>query len=363
MGVDAQHADRLTELERVIDRGLATFVEVGAALTEIREQRLYKLRDGYSSFEQYCKDRWGFNRQRASQLIQAAAVSTIVDTSPLATDLAAPRLRVVPPVSQPSRVDQLSPAAAYDAQLVALENATAQPPPKSPPVPNEAVARELAPLKNEPEKMRAAWASATAMTDKPTATAVRAAVRHVTASPANNLPSKLNRDLLPEWCHNRIAEARAQIDNAVKMLDTVQIPWEGNPPVTTFHLREVWRAQDEMRATRERLVFPIQAEECANPPSAAIAVREAVRRVSNSDDVEYVVEDETIAAALSAAEAERVFEALSSACELIGNLKPPREFVGMLPFALDEYPISKYRAARSWLSTFLRELDEVDGTS
>ncbi len=59
--------DRLLECERVIERGLNTFVEVGAALLEIRDGRLYK--NDYSTFEDYCRERWGFTRMRATQLI------------------------------------------------------------------------------------------------------------------------------------------------------------------------------------------------------------------------------------------------------------------------------------------------------
>jgi hypothetical protein len=48
----------LPELERVIEQGLATFREVGTALAEIRDRRLF-LDRGYSDFENYCKARWG----------------------------------------------------------------------------------------------------------------------------------------------------------------------------------------------------------------------------------------------------------------------------------------------------------------
>ena len=72
---------RLAELEAVIDAGLHTFIEVGLALAEIREQRLY--REHYDSFEVYCRTRFNFNRQRASQLIKAAEVSRILDTPPV----------------------------------------------------------------------------------------------------------------------------------------------------------------------------------------------------------------------------------------------------------------------------------------
>jgi len=72
---------RLKKCEEKIERGLETFFEVGAALLEIRDTRLY--RGGYSTFEDYCRERWGMSRQRAHQYIEASEVvgnlSTIVD--------------------------------------------------------------------------------------------------------------------------------------------------------------------------------------------------------------------------------------------------------------------------------------------
>lgn len=55
---------------------IATFVEVGEALLRIRDGRLY--RDSYATFEDYCRDRWGFGERRGRQLIEAAEVGTIV---------------------------------------------------------------------------------------------------------------------------------------------------------------------------------------------------------------------------------------------------------------------------------------------
>ncbi len=75
---------RLYQCEEVIERGLNTFVDVGNALLEIRDNRLY--RQEYHTFEDYCKERWGMSRPRAYQLIDAANVmsnlSTIVDKTP-----------------------------------------------------------------------------------------------------------------------------------------------------------------------------------------------------------------------------------------------------------------------------------------
>lgn len=62
---------RLQELEQVIERGLETFVEVGNALREIRDAKLYK--NTYSSFEEYCRVRWDMSRPTAYEYMQAAA--------------------------------------------------------------------------------------------------------------------------------------------------------------------------------------------------------------------------------------------------------------------------------------------------
>ena len=64
----------LLQHEQVIEHGLKTFVDVGNALLAIRDKRLY--RDRWGTFEEYCNDRWGYTRMRASQLISAAEVTT-----------------------------------------------------------------------------------------------------------------------------------------------------------------------------------------------------------------------------------------------------------------------------------------------
>jgi hypothetical protein len=115
---------RLAELEAVIEAGLQTFVEVGAALLEIRDGRLY--RETHASFEAYCRERWNFTGRRGRQLIAAAEVGTVV------------------------------------------------------PIENEAQARELAPLLDDPDQLRLAWAEALT-NGAPTAAKVREAVeRHIT---------------------------------------------------------------------------------------------------------------------------------------------------------------------------------------
>lgn len=63
--------DHLERCEAIIERGLQTFMLVGTALMEIRDSRLYR---HFGTFEDYCRERWGLNRQRAYQLIDAARV-------------------------------------------------------------------------------------------------------------------------------------------------------------------------------------------------------------------------------------------------------------------------------------------------
>lgn len=62
-------ADRLGTLEATIESGLQTFHEVGSALLEIRDSRLY--RDEFDTFENYCRARWGMSRMHAHRLIEA----------------------------------------------------------------------------------------------------------------------------------------------------------------------------------------------------------------------------------------------------------------------------------------------------
>jgi len=55
--------------EQIIEKGLATFIEVGESLWTIREHKLYK--EQYTRFEDYCKERWGFSKTHANRLIGA----------------------------------------------------------------------------------------------------------------------------------------------------------------------------------------------------------------------------------------------------------------------------------------------------
>ena len=62
----------LEELETVIETGKLAYIAVGNALREIRNRKLYKTT--HKTFEQYCRDRWGFSRSTGYDYIKAAIV-------------------------------------------------------------------------------------------------------------------------------------------------------------------------------------------------------------------------------------------------------------------------------------------------
>ncbi|MCU0533590.1 MAG: hypothetical protein MUD14_06810 [Hydrococcus sp. Prado102] len=70
--LDEAEKERLRELEAIVDRGLQTFYEVGQALIEIRDCKLY--RQTHKTFEAYCQEKWSLTRRRAYQLIDASEV-------------------------------------------------------------------------------------------------------------------------------------------------------------------------------------------------------------------------------------------------------------------------------------------------
>jgi hypothetical protein len=74
----------LEHYEEIIALGIKTFVLVGHALLTIRDRRLY--RGAYSTFEDYCRQRWDLSRPYAYQLMEASAVvenvSAVADIAP-----------------------------------------------------------------------------------------------------------------------------------------------------------------------------------------------------------------------------------------------------------------------------------------
>ena len=74
--LDEGEKARLKELEAIVEQGLQTFYEVGKALMEIQEKKLY--RETYKTFEAYCQNKWSIAKRTAYQYISGAKVVEIL---------------------------------------------------------------------------------------------------------------------------------------------------------------------------------------------------------------------------------------------------------------------------------------------
>lgn len=70
-----------SECERIVSEGLGTFREVGIALQQINEQRLY--REGFETFVDYLKVKWDMSESQGYRLMDAAAVNRLAAGSPV----------------------------------------------------------------------------------------------------------------------------------------------------------------------------------------------------------------------------------------------------------------------------------------
>ena len=98
LSLDGKEKERLQSLEESIHKNLKAFNQVGMALVEIRDSRLY--RETHNTFEEYCRDRWDMGRSRVYQLIDSASVqnnlSTTVDILPEHERQARPLTKLAP---------------------------------------------------------------------------------------------------------------------------------------------------------------------------------------------------------------------------------------------------------------------------
>ena len=70
--ITIQESADLVRLEKTIAQGLQTFVDVGEAMIEIRDRRLYRIE--HATFADYCKVKWSMSDRRARQLMGASEV-------------------------------------------------------------------------------------------------------------------------------------------------------------------------------------------------------------------------------------------------------------------------------------------------
>lgn len=117
---------KLSDLERTIEKGKQTFVEVGLALQAIRDGRLY--RKDYQTFEGYCQGRWGWTGRRSVQLINSAAV---VQALPKEIGTMVPTERAAREVAKlpPDRRQEVVEKAAAEGPVTAAAIAKHRPPP------------------------------------------------------------------------------------------------------------------------------------------------------------------------------------------------------------------------------------------
>ncbi len=210
-------SERLTELEDQIGAGMRTFWQVGTALLEIREQRLY--RAGHRTFEEYLRVRWNVGSSQGYRLMAASEV-----VSGLVNNL----------------MDNLSPNGEVDPRL-----------PQS-----EAQARPLAGL--PPEARSAAWAAAVTAADgrQPTAADVEAAAREALA----RLPPQQQRQVIEQeerqvLGRSRVRQQQCQqqgeavrLDRALRKLASAR----KDVAAVAVGVEEALAALDEARAAVER---------------------------------------------------------------------------------------------------------------
>jgi DNA modification methylase len=171
-------ASALVALEREEERiqeGLESFAQVGIALDNVREQRLYRAA-GYETWLEYLDRRWGLSRSYAHRLIEAARVIALLPIGNI--------------------VDVVLPT-------------------------NEAQARPLARLKRDPEAVSEAWQEAVARAPRdPTTDAPVVRARDVEAAVTQVIS---RRATAPQ------AQARAHAERQARVVEAVaqRVPPDG----------------------------------------------------------------------------------------------------------------------------------------
>jgi hypothetical protein len=94
---------RLAVCEEIIQKGMETFVDVGKALAEIRDNKLYK--GEYKTFEAYCLMRWAFTYRHANRLIASSEV--IANLGPIGPISPTHEGQIRPLLALKDKVDQV----------------------------------------------------------------------------------------------------------------------------------------------------------------------------------------------------------------------------------------------------------------
>ena len=69
-------AQDFLNLEKIVESGIAKYLEVGRALMEIKQRELYKA--AAETWEIYLQERWGISRQHGHRLIKAVELDQVI---------------------------------------------------------------------------------------------------------------------------------------------------------------------------------------------------------------------------------------------------------------------------------------------
>lgn len=224
----AAERDLLETCEATISRGLETFREVGDALMSVRDNRLY--RTEFGTFDEYAATRWQLSERRLNQLISAAAVAKVISGTTV------------------------------------------------PEIKNEAQARELAPLLEDPDEMQAAFTEAVERSNgKPTAAVIRDVVRE-RMDPESHLAKVAERELDKAEDRQRLVnEHNAHVAEVRKGLTPeriAEIRESIKPAVEFAQLADACRQFLELLSTVD-----FEAAVRGYSPEKASPIREAVDRL------------------------------------------------------------------------------------
>ena len=114
-----EEEDERLHLEIKVERA---FYEAGMALMQLRDRRLY--RSTHATFEEYCRERFGYTRRRPYQMIEAALIyDNLIDKCAKFLHILPTKEGQIQPLSQLERSEQ------PEAWIIAVEEAGGKVPP------------------------------------------------------------------------------------------------------------------------------------------------------------------------------------------------------------------------------------------
>lgn len=212
----------LAEHEAVIEKGLASFLDVGNALIAIKADQLYKTT--HATFEDYCQERWGIGRSTGYQLIVAATtVEALIKALPSPVQMSA--------IADISNAEQVSPDGDTLPGMSPSGNILL-------PV-RESQVRPLTRLRNEPLDAANAWTEAVAEAkgEQPTAAQVERAVE-------KRLPKQT-----PERQQQEATLAKVLDDDEMRMLTIREAMSKANLAISQKYL--IWSPEKVAAALDE----------------------------------------------------------------------------------------------------------------